>query len=62
MFDDADSPAGKRRHKIFFAFKNIAKKWLYTLLVGSLSSWDDFVKVFLKKFNPIYKTALIRKI
>ena len=44
-----------------FALKNMAKKWLYNLPISSISSWDDFVKVFLKKFYPIHKTALIRK-
>ena len=44
-----------------FALKNLAKKWLYSLKVDSISTWDDFVKVFLKKFYAIYKTALIRK-
>ena len=38
-----------------------AKKWLYSLAVGSITSWDDFIKVFLKKFYPIHKTALVRK-
>jgi len=44
-----------------FALKDIAKKWLYSLPVGLISSWNDFVKVFLKKFYQIHKTALIRK-
>jgi len=44
-----------------FALKDIAKKWLYNLPASSISSWDDFVKVFLKMFYPIHKTALIRK-
>ena len=39
-----------------FALKDLAKKWLY-----SITSWDDFAKVFLKKFYPIHKIALIRK-
>jgi len=42
-----------------FALKDMTKKWLYNLPVSSISSWDDFVKVFLKKFYPIHKTALI---
>jgi len=29
--------------------------------VDFVTSWDDFVKVFLKKFYLIYKIALIRK-
>jgi len=32
-----------------FALKDIAKKWLYNMPVSSISLWDDFVKVFLKK-------------
>jgi len=44
-----------------FALKDIAKKWLHNLHVSSISSWDDFVKVFLKKFYLIHKAALIRK-
>jgi len=44
-----------------FALKDIANKWLYNLSVSPISSWDDFVKVFLKKFYPIHKTVLIRK-
>ena len=44
-----------------FALKDLAKKWLYSLAVDLISTWDDFVKVFLKKLYPIHKTALIRK-
>ena len=44
-----------------FALKDLAKKWLYSLAAGSITSWDGFIKVFLKKFYPIHKTALIRK-
>ena len=33
----------------------------YNLAVDSISSWDDFLKVFLNKFCPIYRTALITK-
>jgi len=31
-----------------FALKDMAKKWLYNLPIRSISSRDDFVKVFLK--------------
>jgi len=44
-----------------FALKDLAKKWLYSLAAGSITSWDGFIKVFLKKVYPIHKTALIRK-
>ena len=48
-------------HFVPFSLKNLVKKWLYSLEVGFISSWDNFVKAFLKKFYPIYKTAQIRK-
>ena len=44
-----------------FALKDLAKKWFYSLAVYSISTLDNFVKVFLKKFYPIHKIALIRK-
>ena len=44
-----------------FALKDLAKKWLYSLMTDSMTSWDSFIKVFLKKFYPIHKSALIRK-
>jgi len=44
-----------------FSLKNIAKKWLYNLEARSITSWDNFVKVFLKKFYATYKIALMRK-
>ena len=44
-----------------FTFKDLAKKWLYSLAAGSITSWDGFIKVFLKKFYPIHKIALVRK-
>jgi len=43
------------------AFKDLAKKWLYSLTVGSITLWNDFIKAFLKKLYPIHKTVLIRK-
>ena len=44
-----------------FSLKDLVKKWLYSLAAGSITSWDGFIKVFLKKFYPIHKTALVRK-
>jgi len=35
-----------------FALKDMAKKWLYNLPVSFISSWDDFVKVFLRNSIP----------
>ena len=44
-----------------FSLKDLAKKWLYSLEVSSISSWDNFVKAFLKMFYPVRKTTQIRK-
>jgi len=44
-----------------FSLKDLAKKWLYSLIVDSVITWDNFVKAFLKKFYLIHKTALIKK-
>jgi len=44
-----------------FALKDTTKKWVYSLPVSSVSYWDDFVKLFFKKFYLIHKTTLIRK-
>ena len=44
-----------------FALKDLAKKWFYNLAAGSITSWDGFIKVLLKKFYQIHMTALIRK-
>jgi len=53
LVDDA-----MRLRFVLFALKDLAKKWLYSLAAGSITSWDGFIKVFLKKFYPIHKTAL----
>ena len=44
-----------------FTLKDLTKKWLYSLAAGSITSWDGFIKVLLKKFYLIHKTALVRK-
>jgi len=44
-----------------FTLKDLAKKWLYSLVASSITSWDGFIKVFLKKFYPIHKITLVRK-
>ena len=50
-----------RLHFVPFALKDLAKKWLYNLVENSITTWDNFVKVFLKKLYPIHKTTLMRK-
>jgi len=59
--DENPTPCSIRLRFIPFALKNVAKKWLYSLTAGSITSWDGFIKVFLKKFYPIHKIALVRK-
>ena len=43
-----------------FALRDNAKKWLYSLTINSITTWAEFVAVFLKKFFPMHKTARIR--
>jgi len=50
-----------RLHFIPFSLKDLTKKWLYSLSVDSVTTWDNFIKTFLKKIYPIHKTTLIRK-
>jgi len=50
-----------RLHFIHFSPNDLAKRWLYSLTIDSVTSWDDFVKAFLKKFYYIHKITLIRK-
>ena len=47
-------------HVITFALRDDAKKWLYSLPHNSITTWDEFVKAFLKKYYPNHKTARIR--
>ena len=46
---------------ISFALKDGAKKLLYSLPIDSISTWNDFVKVFLKKYFPHHKTQQLKK-
>ena len=46
---------------VSFTLMDLSKKWLYSLAPGSITSWDGFIKIFLKKFYSIHKTALVRK-
>ena len=45
---------------INFALKDNAKKWLYSLPNYSVTTWEGFVRIFLKKYFPHHKTARIR--
>ena len=48
-----------RLRLINFALKESAKKWLYSLPANSISSWEGFVVIFLKKYFPNHKTTRI---
>ena len=45
---------------ISFALKDSAKHWMYGLATRSVTSWDDFVKLFLRKYFPNTKTVKLR--
>lgn len=48
-----------RLRLINFALKENAKKCLYSLPVNSISTWEGFVVIFLKKYFPNHKTTRI---
>jgi len=39
-----------------FALKDSAKRWMYGLAANSVTSWNDFVRLFLIKYFPNAKT------
>ena len=43
-----------------FALKDSAKHWMYDLAAISVTSWDDFVKLFLRKYFSNAKTVKVR--
>ena len=43
-----------------FALKDNAKRWMYTLPTNFISSWNDFIKVFLRKYFPNGRTVKLR--
>jgi hypothetical protein len=43
-----------------FSLRDAAKKWLYSLSTNSISTWNEFISIFLKKIFPMHKTARIR--
>lgn len=49
-----------RQRFIPFALKGNATKLLYSMPTNSISMQDEFVKPFLKKFYPIYKTVWVK--
>ena len=49
-----------RLHFIPIALKDSAKKWMHSLPTNSISTWDGFVSVFLRKYFPNGKTVKLR--
>ena len=43
-----------------FALKDFGKCWMYGLAARSVTSWDDFVKLFLRKYFSNAKTVKLR--
>ena len=45
-----------------FTLKDLAKRWLYSLAENSITTWDDFIKVFLKHSTLSTRLPLLGKI
>ena len=43
-----------------FALKDSAKRWMYRLAANSITSWNDFVRLFLRKYFSNAKTVKLR--
>ena len=43
-----------------FALKDSAKCWMYGLAANFVASWNDFVKLFLRKYFPNAKIVKLR--
>ena len=49
-----------RMKLIPFVLKDSAKCWMYGFAVNSVTSWNDFVRLFLRKYFPNAKTVKLR--
>ena len=45
---------------ISFALNDSAKRWMYGLVANSVTSWNDFIKLFLRKYFSNAKTVKLR--
>ena len=43
-----------------FALKDSAKCWMYSLAINSVTSWNDFARLFWRKYSPDAKTIMLR--
>ena len=44
-----------------FFLKGVAKAWLFSILPGSIGTWNGIKKIFLEKYFPASRVANIRK-
>ena len=44
-----------------FSLKGAAKAWFFSILPGSIGTWNDMKKIFLEKYFPASRVANIRK-
>jgi len=44
-----------------FSLKGVAKTWFFSILPGSIGTWNGMKKIFLKKYFPASRVANIRK-
>jgi len=44
-----------------FSLKGAAKAWLFSILPGSIGTWNGMKKIFLEKYFPASRVANIRK-
>ena len=49
-----------RMKLIPFALKDSAERWMYDLAANSITSWNNFVRLFLRKYFPNAKTVKVR--
>ncbi|XP_040375186.1 uncharacterized protein LOC121052996 [Rosa chinensis] len=54
-------PEGLRLLLFPFSLKDDAKRWLYSLPAGIITSWDEMVKKFLKQYFPAQLTRKLRR-
>jgi len=59
LFHDVDVNVNDTMQLKFIPFtsKDDAKKWMYSLPTSSMTNWDGFLQVFLRKYFPNSKTV-----
>ena len=51
-----------RLHFVPFVLKDLTKKWIYSLVVDSITSWENFIKAFVKNSIPFIRQLLLGRI